>query len=146
MQLGQITSMDALSAFTVFRALVQGIVGIFADPTEQSHKKIGFARAIPDRWGSAFPMVFTVATSLVTVERIFVRLENVDDKVMEGLDDMIDNLLGNDIDSSTAPRVAIETADEGEHASCSRKRKRGKDSDGSDVTGICQRTERDLGM
>lgn len=57
-QLAQIASMDALSAFTVFRATVQGIVGIFADPTEQSHKKIGFARAIPDRWGHAFPMVF----------------------------------------------------------------------------------------
>lgn len=71
----------------------------------------------------------------MTVERIFARPEIVDEKVREGLDDMIDDLLGNDMVTSAAPRVAIGNADEGEHASCSRKRKKGKNSNESDVTG-----------
>lgn len=132
-QVAQITSMDALSAFTVIRATVEGIVEILADPTEKSPKEIGFARASPDRWGDAFAMVFTVAASLVTVEMIFERLELVDEKVMEGLGDTVDELLGNGV-VAPAPRGAITNADEGEHASCSPKRKRGKRSDDPDVT------------
>lgn len=33
---------------------------------------------------------------------------------MQGLDDMIDDLQGNDVVTSVAPRVAIENADKGE--------------------------------